>query len=105
MYVLRSRGGFFMVDAQFNWGWIREKVKSLFQQQLSGQPNRYAALLSEIQAAQKEWGYAHQYFNLVTDPDLIDLAIYHMGVAEKKYLFLLKKAKETGACVERYGFR
>jgi hypothetical protein len=92
-----------MVNTQFNWGGIWEKIKCLFQPQLGAQPNRYAALLSEIQAAQKEWGYARQYFNLVTDPDLIDLAIYHMGVAEKKYLFLLKKAKETGACVERYG--
>ena len=42
---------------------------------------------------QGEWDHAHAYFNYVTDPDLIDHAVYSMDAAEKKYSYLLRLAK------------
>ncbi|HBS60541.1 MAG TPA: DUF2508 domain-containing protein, partial [Firmicutes bacterium] len=36
------------------------------------------------------------YFETVTDPDLVDHAIFMMEAAKKRYTYLLKKAKETG---------
>jgi hypothetical protein len=67
--------------------------------------NAGSMLLKELQDARKEWGYAKQYFNMVTEPDLVDLAIYSMSAAEKKYLYLLKKARETGLHIERFSYR
>lgn len=55
---------------------------------------RYGKLIEE---AKKEWQEARDYFNTVTEPDLIDHAIYTLGAAEKRYVYLLKKARE-----ERY---
>ncbi|NLW59457.1 MAG: YaaL family protein [Firmicutes bacterium] len=55
---------------------------------------RYWRLVEE---ARKDWQEARAYFNNVTDPELIDHAIYALGAAEKRYVYLLKKARE-----ERY---
>jgi hypothetical protein len=81
-----------------------EYLKKWFRAGVTGQSNRTEPLLDELWDAQKEWGYANQYFNLVSDPDLVDLAIYNMGVTEKKYLYLLKKARESGVSAERYSY-
>jgi hypothetical protein len=93
------------VENYFNWALIGNCLSKLINPAKRQTDKRGAPLLDELRLAQKEWGYANQYFNLVSDPDLVDLAIYYMGVAEKKYLYLLKKARESGVCVERYSFR
>jgi hypothetical protein len=63
-------------------------------------------LLEDLEQAWREWKHARLYFNNVTDPDLIDYAIFNMGATEKKYIYLLKRARETGINVEdfEYGF-
>jgi hypothetical protein len=40
------------------------------------------------------------YLDSVTDPDLVDHAIYSMEAAEKKYIYLLKQAKKDGLKAE-----
>jgi hypothetical protein len=85
-------------------GWLK-RLTDFFNPLVIPRPNGSSVLLKELQDAQKEWGYTRQYFNIVTEPDLIDLAIYSMSVAEKKYLYLLKKARETGLHIERYSYR
>ena len=57
-------------------------------------------LVEALEQARREWRYAKLYFNNVTDPDLIDHAVFYMGATEKKYVYLLKRAKETGINVE-----
>ena len=57
-------------------------------------------LAQALEQARREWRYAKLYFNSVTDPDLIDHAVFYMGATEKKYVYLLKRAKETGINVE-----
>jgi hypothetical protein len=61
-----------------------------------------AELMDVLAEAHSEWKHAKIYFNNVTDPDLIDHAIFFMGAAEKKYIYLLKRAREKGICVEPF---
>lgn len=49
-----------------------------------------------VEEARQEWQAAMSHFNQVTDPDLVDHAIHAMEAAEKKYTFLLKKARQDG---------
>lgn len=51
------------------------------------------AVLEAVEEAKQEWLNARIYFDNVVDPDLIDLAIYTMDAAERKYMYLLKQAK------------
>lgn len=45
------------------------------------------------ECARKEWEYAKNIFENVSDPDLIDYAIYNVKAAEKKYTYLIKQIK------------
>lgn len=49
-----------------------------------------------VNNAQHEWRTAEQFFENVSDPDLIDYAIYKVEAAKSRYRYLLKKAKEEG---------
>ncbi|NLY29463.1 MAG: YaaL family protein [Firmicutes bacterium] len=46
-----------------------------------------------IEQARQEWLSAMAYFDNVEDPDLVDYAVYSVEAAERKYMYLLKKAK------------
>jgi len=46
-----------------------------------------------IKNAKKEWENAKNIFENVTNPDLIDYAIYNIEATEKKYTYLLKQIK------------
>lgn len=52
------------------------------------------AYAREIRQAHAAWQAAENYFDNVSDPDLIDYAIYDVAAARKKYMYMLKKAKE-----------
>lgn len=54
------------------------------------------SLDDEIKKAHEELLTAEKYFQSVTDPDLVDHAIYIMEAARRKYIYLLKKAREQG---------
>lgn len=60
------------------------------------------SLIDDLEQARREWRHASLYFNNVTDPDLIDYAIFYMDAAEKKYIYLLKQAKEVGFNTEGF---
>ncbi|NLN16977.1 MAG: YaaL family protein [Firmicutes bacterium] len=47
-----------------------------------------------VREAHQEWVGARNYFDNVTDPALVDYAIYAMQAAEKRYMYLLKRARE-----------
>ena len=53
--------------------------------------NGYAA---DVRRAHSDWQAAENYFDNVADPDLIDFAIFDMEAAKKKYVYMLKKARE-----------
>lgn len=67
-------------------------------------PVKAPDMIKNLEAAWRDWQHANNYFNSVTDPDLIDHAIFYMGATEKKYVYLLKKAKETGVNIDRFSF-
>ncbi|MBX6378322.1 MAG: DUF2508 family protein [Clostridia bacterium] len=54
------------------------------------------AYLSIVEAARWEWFAAEAFFHSVTDPALIDYAVHHLTAAEKKYAYLIRKAREEG---------
>jgi hypothetical protein len=53
-------------------------------------------LISSIKAAHSDWQRAEAMFHEVTDPDLVDHAIYDMLATKTKYIYLLKTAKNKG---------
>ena len=61
------------------------------------EPVIHEADLAEIvEAARQDWLMAQMYYNNVSDPDLVDHAVYQMQAAEKKYNYLLKQARLQG---------
>ena len=60
-------------------------------------PVVHEADLSEIvEAARQDWLMAQRYYDNVSDPDLVDHAVYQIQAAEKKYAYLLKEARRQG---------
>ncbi|EGD52019.1 hypothetical protein TheetDRAFT_1106 [Thermoanaerobacter ethanolicus JW 200] len=53
-------------------------------------------LVNEVRQTIKELKDAEIYFQSVTDPDLVDYAIYRLESLKRKYIYLLKKAKKEG---------
>jgi len=49
-----------------------------------------------VAKAHAEWQAAQAYFENVTDPDLVDHAIFAIEAAERKYMYLLRHAEEFG---------
>lgn len=56
--------------------------------------------LEQLNQAHEEWQNAEAYFQGVTEPDLIDYAIYKMEASRTKYIYLLKQAREMGIKAE-----
>ncbi|HZJ76511.1 MAG TPA: YaaL family protein [Oscillospiraceae bacterium] len=46
--------------------------------------------------AHEEWQNAEIFFHSVSDPDLIDHAIYRLEASKARYIYLLKQAKIKG---------
>jgi len=53
-------------------------------------------MLTLIEQAKREWHSSANYFNNVSDPELVDHAIMVRQAAEQKYMYLLKQAKRQG---------
>lgn len=50
-------------------------------------------LYINLKNAKKEWENAKNIFENVSDPDLVDYAIYNVDAKEKRYMYLLKQIK------------
>lgn len=57
---------------------------------------RYQPLKEQLEQARNEWLSAQNYYDNVSDADLVDYAAYHIQAAEKKYTYLLKRARHEG---------
>ena len=57
-------------------------------------------LTDEIREAHLEWIRAQRYFQWVSDPELVDHAIFTEEAARRKYIYLLNKAKNQGISVK-----
>ncbi|NYB75127.1 YaaL family protein [Sedimentibacter hydroxybenzoicus DSM 7310] len=54
-------------------------------------------LYASLENAKKEWEEAKNIFENVSEPDLVDYAIYNIEAAERKYVYLLRKIKSEGS--------
>ena len=59
-------------------------------------------LMKMLEEARQEWLLTKAYFNIVTEKDLIDHAIFAMDAAEQRYVYLLKKAKAERLRADRF---
>ncbi len=57
-------------------------------------------LVGYVRQAMEEWNQAEEFFESVSEPDLIDYAIYRIEASKKRYMYLLKQAKEKGVKVD-----
>jgi hypothetical protein len=57
-------------------------------------------LIRCVQHAMEEWCQAEKFFENVCEPELVDYAIYRIEASKKRYMYLLKKAKEKGVKVD-----
>ena len=55
-----------------------------------------------IEQARREWQDAQDYYNTVSDNDLIDHAAFRIQAAEKRYVYLMKRARHEGIINSRY---
>jgi hypothetical protein len=53
-------------------------------------------IINEIKKAQIDVSSAESFFQVVTEPELIDVAIYELEAKKSRYQYLLKEAKEMG---------
>lgn len=53
-------------------------------------------LVDSVHAARQEWQAAQTYFENVSEPELVDYAIYKLETARRKYMYLLNLAKKEG---------
>ena len=52
--------------------------------------------LKEIEQAKAKWQLAERMFHEAVDAEQVDIAIYSWSAAEKRYMYLLRKAKLNG---------
>lgn len=52
--------------------------------------------VEEVEAARREWLGYRAYFDCVSEPELVDHAIYAVQAAERKYMYLLRRARMAG---------
>jgi hypothetical protein len=48
-----------------------------------------------VNTAKQEWLNAQSYFNQATEPELVDHAILSLQAAERKYMYWLKRMKDS----------
>ena len=52
-------------------------------------------LVTLTEKARQEWDESQMLFNEVRDPELINYAIFAMEAAERKYMYLLREARQN----------
>lgn len=53
-------------------------------------------ILTAVNEAKRTWKQALTDFNHITDRDLVDFAIHNIKASERRYMALIRKAKEEG---------
>lgn len=57
-----------------------------------------AGLIEVVEEARRDWLYAQHGYKTATDPDLIDYFSFLIMAYERRYIYLLKKARKEGMC-------
>lgn len=83
--------------------WWRQLVKRFSRQAVNEEKTvspKHSDFDKVVDDARKAWLQARHHFENVTDPDLIDHAIYDIVATERKYMYLLRLAREERRAVE-----
>ncbi len=72
-----------------------EQNSALFRVFRGKEKDRYNDDYQALVEAHSEWLAARDYFEEVTDPDLVDYAILSVQAAEKRYVYLWKRMRES----------
>jgi len=75
--------------------WPQKILASLVDNEVCS-PKALLPLTEAVEQARQEWLCAQNYYNSVSDVDLVDHAVYLLQAAEKKYIYLMKKARSQG---------
>ncbi|MDD2495228.1 MAG: DUF2508 family protein [Tissierellia bacterium] len=59
----------------------------------NGQSEETKDIYENLKRAKKEWDNAKNIFENVSNPDLVDYAIYNVDAAEKRYMYILNQIK------------
>ncbi|SHK27968.1 Protein of unknown function [Anaerobranca californiensis DSM 14826] len=70
------------------------KIKNYFENEQPIISEQSKSIMELVEEAKREWLAAKEYFENVSDPDLIDYAIHSIKATEKRYNYLLKKVKQ-----------
>ena len=68
----------------------------------AGTDPRRQQLMEDIRKTKYALDCAYSNFENVVDPDLIDCYIYEVNAAQKRYKYLLEKAKQTNLIVKEF---
>lgn len=68
----------------------RSKIKRIDKE------NEKNKLIKEIRRAQLDVSTAESFFQFVSDPELVDVAIYELEAKKSRYRYLIRLAKEKG---------
>lgn len=69
-------------------------VGSFLLPQSEAEPRCGESLADSVQQARREWLSARAFFESVSEPELVDQAIYMIEAAERKYMYLLRKMRQ-----------
>lgn len=53
-------------------------------------------IINDIKKAQADIKIAENFFQFVSDPELVDVAIYELEAKKSRYYYLIRLAKERG---------
>lgn len=74
-----------------------ERIFHFVERIFRSEPIQRMSSVQMVQEAKSDWIYAKAYFDMVSDTDLVDYAVYMIMAAEKRYMYLLKCARQEGA--------
>ncbi len=82
------------VEVEEQKGIISKLFESIKLKLEDNDQNEDRSLLESLKTAHSELESAELYFQNVTEPDLVDHAIYNMEAAKAKYYYLLKQVRK-----------
>ncbi|MGB9867488.1 MAG: DUF2508 family protein [Bacillota bacterium] len=59
-----------------------------------GESDHSVELMRAMDSARREWAAAESYFKMVSQPELVDHAVFLMEAAKRRYEYLLRLARE-----------
>lgn len=67
-----------------------------------GLKEEWEKVAEAIREAREEWLAAQRFFAEVTEPDLVDQAIYRLEAAERRYMYLWKVVRKQGQALYNF---